>query len=195
MTDYMRQGLCEASETLAWLCGSAETIGVITEMVSCLVACLKDGGKVLACGNGGSFCDASHLAEELSGRFRKDRAALAALALSDGAFLTCAANDFGYDQVFARGVEALGRSGDVLVVFSSSGNSPNVIRAAEAGRQRGLKVVGLLGKDGGKLKKLCNYSVVVPGSTTDRIQEIHVKVLHLLVEGVERALFPANYPA
>ncbi|MCA1596497.1 MAG: SIS domain-containing protein, partial [Chloroflexi bacterium] len=172
MTDYIEQGLCEASETLSWMCRSAETAASIRAMVACLVDCLERGGKVLACGNGGSFCDASHLAEELSGRFRKDRAALAVVALSDGAFLTCAANDFGYERVFARAVEALGRPGDVLVVFSSSGNSPSIVQAAETARGQGLKVIGMLGKDGGRVKGLCDHCVIVPGSTTDRIQEI-----------------------
>lgn len=193
MADYIESSLQEAKKTLDWLCAGRETPDAISQMVNCLTDCLSTGGKIITCGNGGSFCDAAHLAEELSGRFRRNRPALAALALSDGAFLTCAANDFGYEQAFARGVEALGKPGDVLVVFSCSGNSTNVVRAAKVAVERRLTVLGLLGRDGGELKSLCAHVVVVPGATTDRIQEAHVKILHLLVEGIERVLFPQNY--
>lgn len=190
---YIADSLQAAQETLDWLCQGNETRAAILQIVECLVDCLQNDGKILTCGNGGSFCDAAHLAEELSGQFRHSRPALAALALSDGAFLTCASNDFGYAQVFARGVEALGRRGDVLVAFSCSGNSANVVCAATAALERGLSVIGLLGRDGGQMKSLCTHAVVVPGATTDRIQEAHVKILHLLVEGIERTLFPQNY--
>lgn len=153
-----------------------------------------EGGKVLACGNGGSACDAMHFCEELTGRFRKDRKALAAVSLTDVGHLSCVANDYGYDEVFARGVQALGKPGDVLVALSTSGNSANVVRAVEAAAEIGVRTIGLLGRDGGKLAGVCDLEWIVPGvpvgqPTADRIQEIHMLVLHALVEGVERRLF------
>lgn len=159
-----------------------------------LAESLAEGGKVLACGNGGSACDAMHFCEELTGRFRKDRAPLAAVSLTDAGHITCVANDYGYDEVFARGVRALGRSGDVLVALSTSGNSANVIRAVDTARDIGMRTIALLGRDGGKLAGACDLEWVVPGvpvstPTADRIQEIHMLVLHALVEGVERRMF------
>jgi D-sedoheptulose 7-phosphate isomerase len=139
------------------------------------------------------MCDAMHCAEELSGRFKGNRKALAAQAISDPAHLTCVANDFGFEAVFARGVEAWGRPGDVLVAFSTSGQSPNIIAAARAARDKGMRVLGLLGRDGGAMRGLCDLSVVVPAQDSGRIQEIHIKVVHLMIEGVERRLFPENY--
>jgi D-sedoheptulose 7-phosphate isomerase len=139
------------------------------------------------------MCDAMHMAEELTGRFRRDRRAFAALAISDPAHLSCVANDYGYDQVFARGVEAWGKTGDTLVAFSTSGNSPNVLLAADAARARGMFVIGLIGRDGGKLASRCDQSLIVPAETSDRIQEIHIKVVHLLIECVERRLVPEHY--
>ena len=140
------------------------------------------------------MCDAMHFAEEWTGRFRKDRAALPAIAFSDPSQLTCIANDFGFDQVFARSVEAYGKPGDLLVAISTSGGSPNILNALERARSKGVKTVGLLGKGGGKALGLCDVAIVVPLATTsDRIQEIHIKVLHIAIEAVERELFPANY--
>ena len=140
------------------------------------------------------MCDAMHFAEEWTGRFRQDRSALAAVAFSDPSHLTCIANDFGYDEVFAREVEAYGKQGDLLVAISTSGNSPNVLRACDVARERGVTVVGLLGKGGGKMLEKVDIPIVVPNATTsDRIQEIHIKVLHIAIEAVERRLFPGNY--
>ena len=157
-------------------------------------AVFRRGGTIWSCGNGGSMSDAMHFAEEWSGRFRKDRAALPAMAFSDPTALTCVANDFGYEQVFARMVDACAKPGDALVAISTSGSSPNVLRACEAAKRRGVAVVGLLGKGGGPMKALCDVAVVVPlATTTDRIQEIHIKVIHAVIEAVERRLFPANY--
>jgi D-sedoheptulose 7-phosphate isomerase len=138
------------------------------------------------------MCDAMHFAEELSGRNREDRPALSAQAMSDAGHLTCVANDYGFEQVFARGVEAWARPGDVLILFSTSGQSRNLIRAAEAARVKAVRVFGLLGRDGGQLRELCDLSIVVPGVTSDRIQEVHIKVAHLLIEGIERELFPSR---
>jgi D-sedoheptulose 7-phosphate isomerase len=157
-------------------------------------ATLRRGGTIYACGNGGSMSDAMHFAEEWTGRFRGDRAALPALAFSDPSQISCIANDFGYEQVFARLVDAYAKPGDALVAISTSGESPNVLLACEAAKRRGASVVGLTGKGGGKMRPLCDVSVVVPLATTsDRIQEIHIQVIHAVIEAVERRLFPANY--
>lgn len=151
------------------------------------------GNKVLICGNGGSNCDALHFAEEFTGRFRGDRKALPAIAISDSSHITCVGNDYGFDYIFSRGVEAYGKEGDIFFGISTSGNSPNVIKAVEAAKKLGMKTCVLLGKDGGKLKGMCDYEFIIPGKTSDRIQEIHMMILHIIIEGVERIMFPENY--
>ncbi|MGL5279972.1 MAG: D-sedoheptulose 7-phosphate isomerase [Cetobacterium sp.] len=151
------------------------------------------GNKVLICGNGGSNCDALHFAEEFTGRFRKDRRALPAISLSDSSHITCVGNDYGFDYIFSRGVEAYGKEGDMFIGISTSGNSANVIKAVEAAKKMGLKTCVLLGKDGGKLKGMCDYEFIIPGNTSDRIQEIHMMILHIIIEGVEKIMFPENY--
>jgi D-sedoheptulose 7-phosphate isomerase len=183
------RGLSDAETLVTWLRDAERSYGAIAAIGGHLAECLARGGRILTCGNGGSMTDAMHFAQELSGRFRADRPALAAQAISDPSHLTCAANDYGFDRVFARGVEAWGKGGDALLVFSTSGNSPNVVAAVEAARTRGLSVVGLLGRGGGALKAACDHVVVVPGSTSDRIQEIHIKIAHLLIEQIEMRLF------
>jgi D-sedoheptulose 7-phosphate isomerase len=154
---------------------------------------LRAGRKVMVCGNGGSACDAAHFAEELTGRFRKDRRALAAIACTDAGHITCTANDYGFGEVFSRWVEALGQPGDVLIVLSTSGGSENVRRAAATGRERGLTTLALLGRGGGALKGECDGELIVPGEASDRVQELHMVILHVLVEGVERRAFPGLY--
>ena len=158
-----------------------------------LVKAFKDGNKVISCGNGGSMCDAMHFAEEWTGRFRGDRQPLPAMALSDPAHLTCVANDFGFDEVFARSITAFGRPGDLLIAISTSGNSQNVIRAIEAAKSVEMKTFALLGKNGGKMKTMADFWLIAPGQTSDRIQEIHMTVLHILIEAAERMIFPENY--
>lgn len=143
------------------------------------------GGKVMIAGNGGSLADAMHFAEEWTGRFRNDRKPLPAMVLNDPTHLTCVSNDYGFDVVFSRMVEAFGRHGDILILLSTSGNSRNLILAAEAGRAAGCHVVGFLGKGGGKLAPLCDSVIMAPGLTSDRIQEIHMASLHILIEAVE----------
>jgi len=192
--DPIRASFEDAEATLrAFLADPANLAGV-GRFADEAHATLTAGGKLLSCGNGGSMCDAMHFAEEWTGRFRGDRDALPAIAFSDPSQLTCIANDFGYDQVFARSVAAYGRAGDLLVVLSTSGNSPNVLAAVAEAKARGIKTVGLLGKGGGELRDRVDVPIVVPhASSSDRIQEIHIKVLHIVIEAVERRLFPANY--
>lgn len=151
-----------------------------------LLRCWEQRGKVLTAGNGGSAADAIHLAEELVVRFNKPRRALAAIALCDAGNLTCAANDMGFDAVFARQVEALGNAGDFLVVFTTSGNSANLVRAVETARTAGMKTVAFLGKSGGKLKGACDFEFHVPSSTTARVQEAHLLLYHSLCEWIDR---------
>lgn len=158
-----------------------------------LISTFQKGGNLFTCGNGGSHCDAMHFAEEFTGRYRKDRKPLGALALGDPSHVTCVSNDYGFKHIFSRQVEGLGRPGDILVGLSTSGNSENVILAIEAAKLKGMKTVCLLGKDGGKLKNLADLSIIVPAQTSDRIQEIHIKLIHTVIETVERKLFPENY--
>ena len=140
------------------------------------------------------MCDAMHFAEEWTGRFRGNRAAVPAVAFSDPSHLTCIANDFGYDEVFAREVEAYGKPGDLLLAISTSGNSPNVLRALEVAKEKGVTTVGLLGKGGGEMLERVDIPILVPrAQTSDRIQEVHIKIIHITIESVERELFPENY--
>ena len=193
MKQHIESSLREASTALDALLRNPAALATIEDAAALLIRTFEQRGKVYSCGNGGSMCDAMHFAEELSGPYRKDRRALPAQAMSDPAHLTCAANDWGFDQVFARGVEAWGHRGDTLIVFSTSGNSPNLLAAAAAAKALGMDVLGLLGGDGGQLKPLCDLSLVVPGATPDRIQEVHLTAVHLIVEQIERQLFPENY--
>lgn len=170
-----------------------EKRGETEKVAKKLAETFQKGGKVLICGNGGSNCDALHFAEEFTGRFRKERRALPAIAISDSSHITCVGNDYGFDYIFSKGVEAFGKEGDMIIGISTSGNSQNVINALELGKKMGLTTVGMLGKDGGKLKGMSDYEFIVNGDTSDRIQEIQMAVLHIIIEGVERIMFPENY--
>lgn len=151
---------------------------------------LKGGGKILSCGNGGSLCDAMHFAEELTGRYRNDRPAIAAIAMSDVSHMACVGNDYGYKFVFSRYLEAVGNKGDVLLAISTSGNSENVLMAMEVASKKGIKVVGLTGKDGGKMAGKCDVEIRAPHSMyADRAQEIHIKVIHSLIDHIESGMF------
>lgn len=193
MNNELIQSFQQAQQVLTDFCSNTSKLDRVADVAKQIAQCMRDGGKVIACGNGGSACDAMHFAEEFAGRYRKDRRALAAMSLTDPGFLTCAANDFGYERVFARGVEAYGKEGDWLIILSTSGNSENVLAAAQQARLLKVKTFALIGKDGGRLKGECDYEIIVPGETTDRIQELHMLILHIIVEGVERELFPEHY--
>ena len=185
-----------ASETIRLMAELRENESVLAEIekiADLTTGALQQGGKVLICGNGGSGCDASHFAEEFTGRFRKDRRALAAIALMDPAHITCVANDFGYHSIFSRSVEALGRKGDVLIALSTSGNSINVKEAILKAKKIELITIALLGRDGGLTKGLSDHEILVRGQSSDRIQEVHMFILHILTELVERRLFPELY--
>ncbi|MFM1931629.1 MAG: hypothetical protein RL226_932 [Bacteroidota bacterium] len=158
----------------------------VTKAGEAMVHALKSGNKIISCGNGGSMSDAMHFAEELSGRYRDNRPALAAVSISDPTHMSCVGNDYGYDYVFSRYIEALGKPGDVLLAISTSGNSGNVLKAAETAQKMGITVVGLTGKDGGKLAPLCTTEVRVPwNGYADRIQEVHIKIIHSLIDYIE----------
>ena len=193
ISDSIRRALLEAQDALNRFIQNSENIATIAETAELMRDVFERRGRIFTCGNGGSLCDAIHFAEECTGRFRADRKPLSAIALSDAGHITCTANDFGFDEIFARPIEALGHPGDLLVAISTSGNSANIVRAAEAAKSREMQVFGLLGRDGGVLKHHCDICLIAPGDTADRIQEIHIKVLHILIEHVERLMFPENY--
>ncbi len=185
------QAITGAQSALNALAQNRAALDQVDRLAALLAERFAAGRKVMICGNGGSACDSMHFAEELTGRFRKDRPPLPAIACTDPGHITCTANDYGFEHVFSRWVEALGQKGDVLILLSTSGNSANILKAAEAGRARGLTTVSLLGMDGGKLKARCDHELIVPGTGSDRIQELHMLVLHTLVEGTERIMFGA----
>ena len=189
----IHQSLLESQETLHQFINNPDNIKVIAETATLIRDVFEKHGKVFTCGNGGSLCDAVHFAEECTGKFRKDRDPLPAIALSDAGHITCTANDFGFAEIFARPLLALGQQGDLLIAISTSGNSENIVSAAKAAKSREMHVFGLLGKEGGQLKQHCDSCLIAPGNTADRIQEIHIKVLHILIEQVERLMFPENY--
>ena len=178
--------------------GAAQALDAFRKDPACLDACeafgdllaetYRAGGKAMIAGNGGSMADALHFAEELTGRFRRERRPLPAMALGESTHLTCVANDYGFDHVFSRMVEAFGQAGDVLILLSTSGNSHNLVLAAEKAKEKRVKVVGLLGRGGGKLGPHCDLVVMAPGETSDRIQEVHMLVLHTVIEAAENAL-------
>ena len=189
----LKNSLTEAGRLLNQFISDENNISGLEQLSVTLAEIYKKGNKILIAGNGGSLTDAMHFAEELTGRFCKDRPALPAISLADPSHITCVGNDYGFDAIFSRGVEAFGKPGDFFIGLSTSGNSPNIIKAHEAAKKLQLGTLLLLGKDGGLLKGKGDFEFIIPGSTSDRIQEIHMLILHLLVEGIERNLFPENY--
>lgn len=193
MSSFIQDSLVEAQSTLNKFVEDKNNISNIEKAIALFVSSFKNGGAVFSCGNGGSMCDALHFAEELTGRYRKDRAPLPATGISEAGHITCIANDFGFEHIFSRYVEAWGKKGDSLLAISTSGNSANVIKAVEVAKAKGMHVVGLLGKDGGKLKSMVDVPLIISCPITDRVQEIHIKCIHIFIEGIERELFPENY--
>jgi D-sedoheptulose 7-phosphate isomerase len=193
MSSYILSSLQDAHKTLTTFIENKENITKIDQAINIFVSSFQNGGAVFSCGNGGSMCDSLHFAEELTGRYRKNRAPLPATGISEAGHITCIANDFGFEYIFSRYVEAWGKKGDTLLAISTSGNSANVIKAVEVAKAKGMKVVGLLGKDGGKLKSMVDVALVIDCPITDRIQEVHIKCIHIFIEGIERQLFPENY--
>jgi D-sedoheptulose 7-phosphate isomerase len=186
--EVMEGAFRSAREVLEFFTRQPETASTCAALADLVAGAIKAGNKVMICGNGGSLCDAAHFAEELTGRFRNDRRPLPAIACTEPGHLTCVANDYGFEHVFSRWVTALARAGDVVVVLSTSGNSVNCVRAVDAAKAAGARTAALLGKDGGPLRGQCDVEVMAPGATSDRIQEVHMLVLHAVVEAVEAQL-------
>lgn len=190
----VKASLREAQQGLDRLLSDEAMLATIAATGEALAQALRQGGKVYSCGNGGSMCDAMHFAEELSGRYRKDRPALAALSIADPSHMSCVSNDYGYEYVFSRFLQAHIRAGDVLLAISTSGASPSILHAAQVARAAGATVIGLHGRPGSALAALADFDLATPaGQFADRVQELHIKVIHILIELVERTLFPANY--
>jgi D-sedoheptulose 7-phosphate isomerase len=178
----------EAAQLLDTVRNDAAFMDAVEAAGTAMCQAIAQGGKIISCGNGGSMSDAMHFAEELSGRYRDDRPGLPAISCSDPSHITCVGNDYGFDQVFARFVQALGQSGDCLLAISTSGNSANVLEAAKAAKSKGMTVIGLTGRGGGGLKALCDAAVDVPwNGYADRVQEVHIKVIHAWIGLIERA--------
>lgn len=194
MKQHINASLVEAQQSLEALLANDAALQSIEQAATLLIDVFERKGRVYSCGNGGSMCDAMHFAEELTGRYRLDRAALGATAISDAGHLTCVGNDHGYEQVFSRYIEGHGRAGDCLVALSTSGTSKNIIRAAQTARDLGMHVIVLSGKQAELLSSLSDVYVCTPGGAfADRVQELHIKVLHILIELIERHFFPENY--
>lgn len=186
MQELIKQELTEAQDVLEKFLGDTHNTRNIEEAALLMGNAINSGGKILSCGNGGSHCDAMHFAEELTGRYRENRKALPAIAISDPSHISCVSNDFGYEYVFSRYIEGLGKSGDVLLGLSTSGNSLNIVNAFEAAKNLGMKTVAMTGKDGGKLASVADVEIRVPhDGYADRIQEIHIKVIHILMMLIE----------
>ena len=204
MEDIISKSLKQAQDVLQAFVSNPDTVSRMRQAVDMLAAALENGNKILSCGNGGSLCDAdlvfelpalfavrdaAHFAEELTGRFRRDRQPLPAMAINDAAYMTCVGNDFSFDQIFARWVEAFGRPGDVLLAISTSGNSGNVVMAVEKAREAGMKVLALTREGTNKLSEMADVAICAPTAPySDRIQEIHIKVIHILIEALEAAV-------
>ncbi len=193
LLESWKSSLIEAKQTLDQFLSDPKQIEKCLNFTKVLVETYRSGGKFFICGNGGSHCDSYHFAEEFTGRYRKNRVPIGALALGESTHLSCVGNDFGFDHVFERQIQGLARPGDLLILISTSGNSKNQILACEAAKQIQMKTFGLLGREGGKLLPMVDHSIVIPGKTSDRIQEMHIKIIHSAVETFEREVFPDLY--
>lgn len=186
--------LNDARDALDALISNEKTIEAVVAAAGLMADAVEGDGKVMSCGNGGSLCDAMHFAEEMTGRYRSNRRPYAALAISDASHMACVGNDYGYEEVFSRYVEAHGRKGDVLLAITTSGTSRNIVKGAEVARRKGVKVVALTGRDETPITELADVSIVTPaGRWADRVQELHIKCIHILIELIERRLDKQNY--
>jgi len=184
-TNQVANQFLQALETLQQF-NTPENFEKIVDAGKIMVSSLQSNGKIISCGNGGSMCDAMHFAEELTGRYRNDRPSIAAIAISDPSHISCVANDYGFEYIFSRYIESIGKKGDVLLAISTSGNSKNVVNAIQAAREKEMLVIGLTGKTGGDMATLCDVEIRAPHSEyADRAQEIHIKVIHALIDHIE----------
>lgn len=193
MIDVWKQSFGAAQDTLNAFINDPEQFKKCQNFADLLIQTYQNKGNVFSAGNGGSHCDAMHFAEELTGRYKKDRRPLGALALGDPSHVTCVSNDYGFNYIFSRQLEGLGKSGDLFLGLSTSGNSANILEALKTAQKLDIKTVALLGKDGGAAKDLADLSIIVPAHDSGRIQEIHIKIIHTVIEVVERHFFPENY--
>jgi D-sedoheptulose 7-phosphate isomerase len=189
----LRQSFLDSSGLIQRFVENDDNMQQMVTLSRLFAEAFQSGHKILICGNGGSACDAMHFAEEFTGRYRGDRPPLPVIHLGDVGHITCVGNDYGFDNIFARGVEAFAKPGDWLITLSTSGNSHNIIKAVETAQRLQIHTFSLLGKAGGLLKGRSKYEFIIPGITADRIQEVHMTILHILIEGVERILFPEQY--
>jgi D-sedoheptulose 7-phosphate isomerase len=177
----------QAAQVLEKFMGNEHNIALVERAAKVIADSILQGGKIISCGNGGSHCDAMHFAEELTGKYRENRKAIPAICISDPSHISCVGNDYGYEFIFSRYLDALGNNGDVLLGISTSGNSMNIIRAAEVAKEKGMKIIILSGKDGGKLAPLADVELRVPHhGYADRIQEVHIKIIHILMLLIEK---------
>jgi D-sedoheptulose 7-phosphate isomerase len=196
LKQHIYAALTSSQQMLAAFVGDDANIHKIAAAAELLIATLANGNRIYSCGNGGSMSDAMHFAEELSGRYRKNRKGLSATAISDVGHITCVANDYGYEFIFSRYLEAHGKPGDCLVAISTSGQSKNVLKAAEYAKSIGMTVISLTGRADSPLGKMVDIDLCAgPSDFADRVQEIHIKIIHILMELIERKFFPENYSA
>ena len=188
-SSLIRSNLLEAQNVLNDFISDEKNIMCISDAVDLITSALRKEGKIISCGNGGSMCDAMHFAEEMTGRFRDDRKPFAAIAISDPSHISCVANDYGYEYIFSRFLEATGKKGDVLLAISTSGNSKNILEALASAKKMGIKIIGLTGRDGGKMASLCDIEIRAAYSPyADRTQEIHIKIIHSLIHCIEEGM-------
>jgi D-sedoheptulose 7-phosphate isomerase len=193
MKNSILDELKESAQVLSTFIDNSLAIESIEKAIALMVASLANGNKIISCGNGGSMSDAMHFAEELTGKFREERKSIAAIAISDPSYITCTANDYGFEYIFSRFIEGVGNKGDVLLAISTSGNSANVIEAVKAAKNKQMHVVALTGKDGGRLASLVDIEIRAPhASYADRAQEVHIKVIHILIKHIEQELLKLN---
>jgi D-sedoheptulose 7-phosphate isomerase len=187
--EFIKNEFSEAQQVLENFFADEDNLKAINDAAQLMVKSIKKGGKIISCGNGGSHCDAMHFAEELTGRYREDREPIAAIAISDPSHISCVSNDFGFERVFSRYLKAIGKKGDVLLGISTSGNSKNILNAAEAAKQKGIIVIALTGNNGGALAEFADVEIRVPHTGyADRIQEVHIKIVHCMIGLIEKGL-------